>query len=334
MIKPVIALHGGAGVITQRTISLEQENAHRIALEEALQIGSRILERGGNACEAVEMAVASLEDCPLFNAGKGSVFTNKGVHEMDASIMDGATLNAGAVSKIASVRNPVRMARRVMETSEYTYLSGREALDFAELHEIDFEDNEYFFQQNRYDQLLVAQNIGKAKLDHSEMPSSVTNGNTPIGGGAHDTPELPDEPDDKFGTVGAVALDQHGNLAAATSTGGLTNKKYGRVGDSAIVGAGTYANNATCAVSCTGYGEYFIRTVASHDVSCLMEYKGLSLQEACNTVLFDKIGKLGGLGGMIALDTRGTVYFCFNTEGMYRAYQTMGDSPVIKIYKD
>ncbi len=332
MNKFSIAIHGGAGVLNRRTITPEQEKSHLLALQEALQRASTLLTKGGSACDAVELAVAYLEDCPLFNAGRGSVFTNKGVHEMDASIMDGKTLAAGAVSKIASVRNPIKMARMVLEKSEYVYLSGREALDFAELHDVAFEDNEYFFQQARYDQLLVAQNIGKAKLDHSEMPNGVANG---LPAPSTQLPsEQPDEPEDKYGTVGAVARDKAGNLAAATSTGGLTNKKYGRVGDSAIIGAGTYANNATCAISCTGFGEYFIRSVAAHSVSCLMEYRQFSLAEACAHVLHEKVGKLGGLGGLVGVDTKGEIYLCFNTEGMYRAYLYEGQSPTFQIYKD
>ncbi len=332
MNKPIIAIHGGAGVITKNTMNPSKEKEYIKALDRAINIGSAILDKGGSACDAVERAVMSMEDCPLFNAGKGAVFTNKGVHEMDATFMDGALLNAGSVSKIASVKNPISMARIVMTKSEYAYLSGREALDFAELHEIEFEDNEYFFQQNRYDQLLVAQSLGKSRLDHSEIPKEVKNGN----GNKHIPnleSDLPDEPEDKFGTVGAVALDINGNLAAATSTGGLTNKKYGRVGDSAIIGAGTYANNATCAISCTGFGEYFMRTVAAHDISCLMEYKGLSLEKACNLVLNDKIGKMGGVGGLIAVDKSGNFQFCFNTEGMYRAVKEANGEPLIEIYR-
>lgn len=332
MIKPVIAIHGGAGVITKNTMSPEKEKVYIDALEKSITIGNSILEKGGLAIDAAEQAVMSLENCPLFNAGRGAVFTNKGFHEMDATLMDGASLNAGAVSKIASVKNPICMARMVMEKSEYAYLSGREALDFAELFDVEFEDNEYFFQQNRYDQLLVAQNLGKSRLDHSEMPDEGGNGN----GNKHvpnSKTDLPDEPEDKFGTVGAVALDAHGNLAAATSSGGLTNKKFGRVGDSAIIGAGTYANNATCAVSCTGFGEYFMRTVAGHDISCLMEYKGLSLEEACKHVLNDKIGEMGGLGGLIAVDKLGNFQFVFNTEGMYRAVKEANGEPLIEVYK-
>lgn len=302
-----IAIHGGAGTILQSSMTAEMQTKYEAALNEALNSGYTILEKGGAALDAVEAAVESLENCPLFNAGRGSVFNHNGKHEMDAAIMDGATLAAGAVSAVSNVKNPVVLARTIMDRSEHVMLFGAGAEEFALAAGLDFEPDEYFYNEMRYRQWQEALEEGRVSLDHTEK---------------------------KFGTVGAVALDINGNLAAATSTGGMTNKKFGRVGDSPIIGAGTYANNDTCAVSCTGHGELFIRTVVGHDISCLMEYKGLSLQEACDVLVHDKLVKIGGEGGLIAVDKDGRVAMPFNSEGMYRGYKHSQLGTVVRIYKD
>lgn len=305
--KPVIAIHGGAGTILRTSLTPSMEEDYRRGLEESLEAGSSILEKGGTALDAVEAAVIVLEDNPLFNAGRGSVFTHEGVNEMDASIMCGKTLSAGAVACVHCVKNPVTLARAVKDKSEHVILTGSGAESFAREMNLKFEDADYFFVQFRYDQLMRIKNSGKTELDHA--------------------------PDKKFGTVGAVALDKDGNLAAATSTGGMTNKMYGRVGDAPIIGAGTYANNATCAVSCTGHGEFFIRGVVAYDVSCLMEYKGLTLKEACELVIHDKLVKLGGEGGLVAVDKFGNVELSFNSPGMYRGRKHMGEKCSTGIFR-
>lgn len=302
-----IAIHGGAGTILRSTMTPELQAQYEAGLGQALHAGYAILESGGTSVDAVQAAVMHLEDFPLFNAGKGAVFNNRGKHEMDASIMDGRTLAAGAVCGVGNVRNPVQLARAVMDHSGHVLLAGAGAEEFARQMELSFEADSYFFTQQRYDQWQQALLEDKVQLDHS---------------------------DKKFGTVGAAALDMAGNLAAATSTGGMTNKKFGRVGDSPIPGAGTYANNATCAISCTGHGELFIRSVVAYDISCLMEYKGLSLQEACNIVVHDKLVRIGGEGGLVAVDYSGNICMPFNSEGMYRASKRNAGEAVIKIYKD
>lgn len=310
MKKFALALHGGAGTLIQGMMTPEKEKAYRDALEEALNIGYRILEIGGSALLAVEETVKSLEDCPLFNAGRGSVFTNQGTHEMDASIMDGRLLEAGAVSMIVGVKNPIALAKDVMLKSEHVFLAGDGALKFARDLNYTFEDASYFFDQFRYDQWQEVKNTDTFQLDHSVTKK-----------------------DEKFGTVGAVAFDQHGNLAAATSTGGMTNKKWGRVGDSPMIGAGTYANNVTCAVSCTGSGEYFIRNVTAYQVSAMIEFAGMSLHEATKEVVQNRLLKLGGDGGLIAIDKNGNISLEFNTEGMYRACRDSEGLFEIAIYK-
>ncbi|UFH52774.1 isoaspartyl peptidase/L-asparaginase family protein [Spirosoma sp. KNUC1025] len=302
-----IAIHGGSGTITRSDITPEQEKTYRQALEQALVTGHAVLANGGPALDAVEQAVRSLEENELFNAGKGSVFSAAGKHEMDASIMCGHTLKAGAVAGISNIRNPVSLARLVMEQSENVLLMGRGAEEFAQLHNIPVEPDDYFYTDFRYHQLKEAQQANKVWLDHSRTNTGK-------------------------GTVGAVALDQAGNLAAATSTGGLTNKMYGRVGDTPIIGAGTYANNQTCAVSCTGYGEFFIRAVVAYDISCLMSYKGLSLKEACDYVVRDKLKSIGGEGGLIAVDRAGNVELPFNSEGMYRAWRNQPGAGDVAIF--
>jgi beta-aspartyl-peptidase (threonine type) len=287
----------------------DKEQKYLQALDNALKAGETILKNGGTSLDAVSAAVQNLEDCPLFNAGKGSVFTNSGGHEMDASIMDGRDLSAGAVAGVRSVKNPVLLARAIMEKSEHVFLAGQGAAAFAKSIGMQFEVDEYFYDEFRYQQLQEAITSGKVLLDHTE------NGNK------------------KFGTVGAVALDQHGNLAAATSTGGMTNKRYNRIGDTPMIGAGTYANNTTCAISCTGHGEYFIRAVVAYDISCLIEYKGLSLQEACEIVVQQKLVKIGGEGGLIAVDAKGNIDLPFNSEGMYRGMVRSGEVRSVLIYK-
>jgi beta-aspartyl-peptidase (threonine type) len=297
--KYTIAIHGGAGTILRSDLTPEKERAYREALLAAVEAGAGLLRAGGSALDAVETAVRSLEDCNLFNAGKGSVFTTEGKHEMDASIMDGRTLEAGAVGMVQGVRNPVSLARRVMERSGHVLLCGAGAEQFARDQGVAFEPPGYFYDEARYRQWQGVLKANRVALDHNS---------------------------NKFGTVGAVALDHSGNLAAATSTGGLTNKKYGRVGDSPLIGAGTYANNASCAVSATGYGEFFMRGVVSYDVSALMEYQGLSLEAACRKVIMEKQVALGGEGGVIAVDGLGNLALIFNSEGMYRAWEREGET--------
>ena len=314
MNKYAIAIHGGAGTILKNTMTPEKEKAYLDGLKNAIEAGETILKNGGSSLDAVEKAVRSLEDNPLFNAGKGAVFSNAGKNEMDASIMNGADLSAGAVAGISNVKNPISLAKGIMQKSEHVFLAGNGAIEFAKLIGSEFEEDAYFFEQMRFDQLQQAKQSDGVFLDHTT--DKFENG------------------EKKFGTVGAVALDIHGNLAAGTSTGGMTNKKFGRVGDSPIIGAGTYANNETCAISCTGHGEFFIRSVVAHDISCLIEYKGLSLKEACDFVVMDKLVKIGGEGGLIAIDKNGNIELPFNSEGMYRAKKSEDGALFIKIYKD
>lgn len=287
----------------------EKEAEYKEALSLALDAGYLILKNGGGSVDAVEASVKVLEDSPLFNAGKGSVFTAEGTHEMDAAIMEGKDMHAGAVSLISGIKNPISLARDVMEKSEHVFMAGEGAMQFARSLGYTEEDDSYFYDEFRFQQWQEIKGSDHFQLDHSVKKDS------------------------KFGTVGAVALDLQGNLAAATSTGGMTNKKWGRVGDSPIIGAGNYANNKTCAVSCTGSGEFFIRGVVAHDVSCLMEYKGLSLEAAASEVIHNHVLKIGGDGGLIAVDTQGNIAMPFNTEGMYRASQTSEGKKEIAIYK-
>lgn len=306
-----IAIHGGAGTILAANMTPELELAYRTGLRNALSIGYKILENNGSSLDAVEASVKSLEDFPLFNAGKGSVFNSQGKHEMDASIMCGQSLKAGAAGSLSQVKNPIVLARTIMDKSEHVFLIKEGAEEFASMHQIDFEDDAYFYNEMRYKQWLEIKDSESFQLDHS---ASI--------------------PDKKFGTVGAVAIDRSANLAAATSTGGMTNKKFGRVGDTPMIGAGTYANNLTCAVSCTGHGELFIRSVVAYDISCLMEYKGLSLAQACNIVVHDKLIKIGGEGGIIALDKEANICMDFNSDGMYRASMDKDGNELIAIYKN
>src|SRR5688500_3845525 len=288
MQKISLAIHGGAGTILPEDMTPELEKAYLDGLNDSLNAGYAVLEQGGSAINAIKAALVILEDNVLFNAGRGSVFTKKGVQEMDAAIMDGSTLAAGAIAGVRNVRNPIELATEVMRNSNHVFLSGKGANDFAIKQGVKLEPDEYFFSQFRYDQWKKIRDSDNYSLDHTHQ----------------ELEEL--MKDKKFGTVGAVACDQDGNIAAATSTGGMTNKKYGRIGDSPLIGAGTYANNKTCAISCTGHGEIFIRAVAAHDVSTLMEYKGYSLQQACEEVVLKKLVSLGGEGGLIAVDTKGT----------------------------
>jgi len=310
-----IAIHGGAGTILKEDMTPDLEKAYVKALDEALQAGYAVLEEGGSAVKAVKAAIVLLEDNVLFNAGRGSVFTKKGVQEMDAAIMDGSDLSAGSVAGVRNVRNPIELAEEVMVNSNHVFLSGKGANDFAIKQGVKLEPDEYFFSQFRYDQWKIMRDSDNYSLDHTHQ----------------DLEEL--MKDKKFGTVGAVACDSSGNIAAATSTGGMTNKKYGRIGDSPIIGAGTYANNNTCAISCTGHGEPFICAVAAYDVSSLMEYKGLSLEEAMNEVVNVKLVGMQGEGGMIGVDAKGNAAMIFNSAGMYRAMKNSKGETSIGIYQ-
>jgi len=316
MEKFTIVIHGGAGTILKEDMTAELEEQYRLGLQLALDAGYSVLENGGTAVTAVKTAVVHLEDNPLFNAGKGAVFTKKGINELDAAIMDGKTLEAGAIAGVRNVRNPVELAEQVMMHSGHVFLSGKGANDFAIKQGIKLESDEYFYSQLRYDQWRDIRDSDSYMLDHKsdKLIGAVK--------------------ERKFGTVGAVACDIHGNIAAATSTGGMTNKQYGRIGDSPLIGIGTYANNKTCAISCTGHGEPFIRAVAAHDVSCLMEYKHLSLQQACEEVVLNKLVEMKGEGGLIAIDSAGNVSLVFNCAGMYRGVKSSDGKNQIAIYGD
>ncbi|MBK8557894.1 MAG: isoaspartyl peptidase/L-asparaginase [Lewinellaceae bacterium] len=311
-----IAIHGGAGAIRRENMSPEKDEAYRAALDTALRIGETVLRNGGSAMDAVTGCISWLEDCPLFNAGKGAVFTHDGRNELDASIMDGSNQMAGAVGGVTTVRHPILLARAVMEKSPHVFLSGRGAEQFAGEQGLEIVDPAYFYTQDRWDAL---QKLLKDEKDPA--PKS----------GMHRVP--PHSPDYKFGTVGCVALDKNGNLAAGTSTGGMTNKRWNRIGDTPVIGAGTYASNDACAVSCTGHGEYFIRYAVAYDIYALMSYKGLSLQEATNEVVHNKLVEKGGEGGLIAVDKDGNIALPFNSAGMYRAWATP-DKRSVAIYQE
>jgi beta-aspartyl-peptidase (threonine type) len=314
------AIHGGAGTILKSNMTPEMEAAYRDKLKEALLAGYNILKNDGKSLDAVEAAIRILEDSPLFNAGKGAVLTNEGTAEMDASIMDGKTLMAGAVAGVKHIKNPISLARMVMEQSPHVLMAGEGAEAFARQHGVELMPQEYFITERRQKELQKVKEEEKKQSNPSKGTSPEKPGQAPE--------------EKKHGTVGAVALDKFGNLAAGTSTGGKTNKKFGRIGDSPIIGAGTYANNQTCAVSATGDGEYFIRSVVAYDISALMEYKGMSLKDAANLVIMDKLKKLGGGGGVIAIDKDGHISMPFNTPGMYRGYVGADGKVVIEIYKD
>ncbi|SHF83184.1 beta-aspartyl-peptidase (threonine type) [Mariniphaga anaerophila] len=288
--KYAIVIHGGAGGRSKTTMSIEQQNNYKAKLEEALAAGEKLLKNGASSAEAVVEAIKIMEDSPLFNAGKGAVFTSDGKNELDASIMNGENLNAGAVAGVRTIKNPITAAREVMENSEHVMLSGKGASEFARQQGLETVKNKYFFTRKRYESLKALQKKQRKRTSA-----------------------------DNTGTVGCVALDIHGNLCAGTSTGGMNNKKYGRIGDSPIIGAGTYANNKTCAVSCTGHGEYYIRLGFARDISALMEYKKLGVKEACAAEI-QKLTQLGGTGGVIALDANGNMAMEFNTSAMFRGY--------------
>lgn len=309
-----IAIHGGAGTILRGEMTSDLESAYRQELLKALDAGYAVLETGGTAVNAIKAAIMILEDSILFNAGRGAVFTKKGVNELDAAIMDGATLMAGAIAGVRNVRNPIELAKEVMLHSGHILLSGKGANDFAIKQGVKLEPDEYFFSQSRYDQWREIRDSDLYQLDHK---------NDKLVGLLKDK---------KFGTVGAVACDAHGDIAAGTSTGGMTNKQYGRIGDSPIIGAGTYANNKTCAISCTGHGEVFIKAVAAYDVSCLMEYKNRSLEEACEEVVMKKLVALHGEGGLIGMDSKGNAALVFNSAGMYRGLKNSDGNSFVAIY--
>lgn len=306
--KLALAIQGGAGTIIRAAMSAEREAAYREGLQQALLGGWQVLQDGGAALDAVERAVCVFEDNPLFNAGRGAVFTHDEQHEMDAAIMSGKDLRAGAVAAVGGVKNPIMLARRVMEETEHVLLCGSGAEEFAREAGCEFAPPEYFFNQFRYEQFLEARRADEVRMDH-----------TPV---------------KKIGTVGAVARDAEGHLAAATSTGGMTNKRFGRIGDTSIIGAGTYADDQTCAVSCTGHGEYFMRAVVAYDVACLMKYKGLTLKDACEQVVNVRLREMGGEGGLVAVDFAGNVALPFNSEGMYRAWITSESAAQVAIYGD
>lgn len=296
-----IVVHGGAGTILKKNMSDEMELAYKLKLEEAINAGYNILEKNGSSKDAVEETIKILENSELFNAGKGSVLSNKGVVEMDASIMNGQSLNAGAISGIKTIKNPISAARLVMEKSEHVFLSGEGAEEFAKLQGLDIIDNEYFITETRLKSLLNAKKRDSIK-------------------------------ENKFGTVGCVAIDKFGNITSGTSTGGMTNKKWNRIGDVPIIGAGTYANNNTCGISSTGWGEYFIRNVVAYDISSQIEYKKISIDLAAKNTL-KKVKDLGGNGGVIGIDKNGNILMDFNTEGMYRGYKKSDGESEISIYK-
>lgn len=300
-----IAVHGGAGNLKKLGLTPEQQKNYRDTLELALHTGYEILKKGGSSVDAVAAAINVLEDSPLFNAGKGSVFTNDSINEMDAAIMNGANLKCGAVAGVRTIKNPINAARAVMDSSQFVFLSGRGAEKFATEQHLQIVDPSYFYTQSRWDQLQKLIKTDTVELDHDS-----TTGDMDI------TPFK----DQKFGTVGCVAIDQYGNLAAGTSTGGIANKKYNRIGDSPLIGAGTYANNKTCAVSCTGKGEDFIRLVVAYDISALMQYRNISLKDAATYVIMQKLKKAGGRGGCIAMDKNGHILMPYTTDGMFRGY--------------
>ena len=307
-----MVIHGGAGNIYKENIPDSLEDLYKEKLSEVLNTGYNILLNGGTSQEAVKKAINIMEDSPLFNAGKGSVFASSGANEMDASIMDGATLNSGAVAGVKHIKNPINAAIEIMNNSPHVMMTGEGAESFAKSRGVELVDAKYFYTEKRHEQLLKAkkQETGTEGMMHEN------------------------ESQYKFGTVGAVALDKFGNIVAGTSTGGMTNKKYGRIGDSPIIGAGTYANNKTCGISATGHGEYFIRAVVAYDISALMEYRGLSIQEAADVVIHEKLIEMGGEGGVIGLDARGRIMMSFNSNGMLRGFIKQKDKPSIYIYKN
>jgi len=336
MKKIALAIHGGAGTILKSQMTQALEDEYRASLRAALEIGWEILKNGGNSLDAVEETVVALENVPLFNAGKGAVFTHDEKNEMDAAIMDGKNLSAGAIAFVQNVKNPIKLARLVMERTEHILLAGVGANEFAREMKVEFEPNEYFFTDFRFEQLLSARAKGIVELDHTA--EEIKSHNSKVSSLKSENQSSSKRkakvhnPKSKMGTVGAAACDFLGNVAAATSTGGMTNKKFGRIGDTPIIGAGTFADNATCAVSCTGHGEFFMKTVAAYDVACRMKYKNMSLNEAASGTI-EALFELGGEGGLVAVDALGNVALPFNCEGMYRAFITSDGEPIIEIYK-
>lgn len=316
---PVIAIHGGAGTINRAAMSSEQERSYLEALDYVLQGGQTVLEKGGSSLDAVTEAVFRLEECPLFNAGKGAVFTHEGTHELDASIMDGRALAAGGVACVKSIRNPILAARAVMEDGHHVLLVGSGAEQFASHAGLEIVSPEYYFTEERHAQWMLALTKNSTSLLDHDAQTLLTE-------------SAPINPESKMGTVGAVAVDAGGNLAAATSTGGVTNKRVGRVGDSPLIGAGCYANN-NAAISCTGSGEMFMRLLVAYDVCALMDYRSLSLEEACRRVVMEKLPAINGRGGLIAVDKQGNVSMPFNTEGMYRGEARAGGPRLTSIYR-
>lgn len=331
MAKIVLAIHGGAGTISRSAMTAELERDYRDGLETALRAGWEILQKGGSSLDAVETAVASLEDFPLFNAGRGSVFTHEGKNEMDAAIMDGANLKAGAVAFVKNIKNPVKLARLVMERTEHVLLAGDGANEFAMQMGVETEPDEYFFTEHRWQQLMEAIAAGRVQMDHAaEVQSPKSKVQSQSDSEGLGTLDMGHGTKPK-GTVGSVACDANGNLAAATSTGGMTNKKFGRVGDTALVGAGTYADEV-CAVSCTGHGEYFMLGVTAYDVAARMKYKGLTLETAANETIA-RLTEIGGEGGLIAVDTIGSIVMPFNSDGMYRGFVSSEGKINVDIYR-
>ena len=334
MKKIALAIHGGAGTILRSEMTAELEKEYRQGLENALSAGWRILKQNGSALEAVEAATIELENFPLFNAGRGAVFTHEGKNEMDACIMDGRLIRAGAIAFVHGVKNPVRLARLVMEKTPHVLLAGRGADEFAREMRVELEDDQYFFTDFRYQQLLKARAQGVVQLDHTpEEPHLVEETVADPKFDMNPNAARSAEHQKPMGTVGAVACDSQGNIASATSTGGMTNKKYGRVGDTPLVGAGTYADNRTCAVSCTGHGEFFMLGVTAYDVAARMKYKNLALSDAaCETI--EDLTLLGGEGGLIAVDAFGNVALPFNSAGMYRGFVNADGEMRTGIYRE
>lgn len=319
-----LVIHGGAGTIKKENMTDSLEAAYLAQLEEAIRAGHQILEKGGSSLEAVTACITIMEDSPLFNAGKGAVFTHEGANELDASVMEGHTLNAGAVAGVKRVKNPILLAVEVMNNSNHVLLSREGAEEFAQGQGIELVEPSYFYTEKRHQSLQRAKEREQVELDHDGEHKKT--------GAIEQDYQDPFIRDSKFGTVGCVALDKAGNLAAGTSTGGMTNKRWNRIGDSPIIGAGTYANNLTCGVSSTGSGEYFMRGLVAYDISAMMEYKKSPLQEATKEVIQNKLQALGGSGGVVALDKKGNVSMEFNTAGMYRAFMDDQGNLTLGIY--
>ncbi|WP_229248690.1 isoaspartyl peptidase/L-asparaginase family protein [Dyadobacter sandarakinus] len=330
--KITLVIHGGAGTITRANMTPEKEKAYREGMQLALHKGYDVLKKGGTSVQAVEAAIRVMEDSPLFNAGKGAVFTHEGKNELDASVMEGQSLKAGSIAGVTTIRNPISAAIAVMEKSPHVMMAGRGAEEFAREKGLEIVDPSYFYTESRYKALQRAREEEKTELDHNAKDEKALKKGPKSGMNAPEN--LIFDEGKKYGTVGCVALDRFGNLAAGTSTGGMTNKRYGRIGDAPVIGAGTYANNNTCAVSATGHGEYFIRSVVAYDISALMEYKGMTLDEAAREVVMKKLVERGGEGGVIALDRQGNISMPFNSEGMYRGYIKSDEKSEILIYKD